>query len=226
MTHRRPTDVLAETVEVSGQDVLDVGCGEGQLVRWLRGHGARAVGADCGAEMLNRALQADPEHPECYVDAPGQALPFDDQSFDVVVFSNSLHHIPTADMGLALAEAGRVLRPGGQLYVAEPEIDGPEDSVGYPVIDETEVRTAAQQALDGLDQRQFGPLRRFNYSSETVYESFDQWCDLVVGIDPGRASALDVHKDDLDERFHRLGERRSDGWVFTNHSLVSVATRS
>lgn len=215
---------MAETVEVRDRDVLDVGCGEGKLVRWLRGQGARAIGADCGAEMLRRALEADPDHPDRYIDAPGQALPFGDDSFDVVVFSNSLHHIPTPDMALALAEAGRVLRSGGTLYVAEPEIDGPEDSVGYPVVDETEVRTAAQQALDDLDQRRFGPLHRFNYSSEAVYESFEQWCGLVVGIDPERAAALEIHENDLHERFHRLGERRPDGWAFTQHSLVTVTT--
>ena len=224
MALRRGTDVLVETVDVAGQDVLDVGCGDGTLVRWLHSQGARAIGADCGAEMLRRALEADPAHPDRYVDAPGQALPFGDNSFDVVVFSNSLHHIPTEDMAQALEEAGRVLRPGGTLYVAEPEIDGPEDSMGYPVIDETAVRTAAQQRLDELDQARFESLRRFTYTSEAVYESFDQWCDLVVGIDPDRAAALEQHREDLNERFHRLGERRPEGWAFAHNSLVSVAT--
>ena len=106
MTLRRGIDVLAETVDVDGRDVLDVGCGDGSLVRWLCSQGARAIGADCGAEMLRQALEADPKHPDRYIDAPGQALPFDDDSFDVVVFSNSLHHIPTEDMAQALEEAG------------------------------------------------------------------------------------------------------------------------
>ncbi len=224
MTLRRGTDVLAETVDVAGRDVLDVGCGDGALVRWLHSKGARAIGADCGAEMLRQALEADPEHPDRYVDAPGQALPFDDNSFDVVVFSNSLHHIPTDDMAQALEEAGRVLRPGGTLYVAEPEIEGPEDSMGYPVIDETAVRTAAQQRLDELDRNQFDSLRRFTYTSEAVYQSFDQWCDQVVGIDPDRATALERHKEDLNQRFHSLGERRPNGWAFPHRSLVSVTT--
>ena len=174
--------------------------------------------------MLRRALEADPDHTDRYVDAPGQALPFGDSSFDVVVFSNSLHHIPSDDMAQALVEAGRVLRPGGTLYVAEPEIEGPEDSMGYPVIDETAVRTEAQQVLDNLDPNRFDSLRRFTYTSEAVYESFDQWCDRVVGIDPERASALDKHREDLSERFHRMGERRPYGWAFAHDSLVTVTT--
>ena len=224
MTLRRTSDVLAETVEVAHRDVLDVGCGDGSLVRWLRNQGARAVGADCGAEMLRRALEADPEHADSYVDAPGQALPFDDDSFDVVVFSNSLHHVPTDDMAQALVEAGRVLRPGGTLYVSEPELDGPEDSVGFPVIDETAVRTAAQQALGDLADHGFSSPRRFDFSSEAVFESFDQWCLLAVGIDPERAAAMELHRADLDKQFHRIGERRPEGWAFIRRSLVTVAT--
>ena len=223
MTLRRANDVLAENVEVADRDVLDVGCGDGGLVRWLRSQGARAVGADCGAEMLRRALEADPGHSDSYVDAPGQALPFDNDSFDVVIFSNSLHHVPSSDMAQALDEAARVLRPGGALYVAEPELDGPEDSVGYPVIDEVAVRTAAQQELGQLARRGFSSPHRFEFSSEAVFESFDQWCTLAVGIDPERAAAMEIHKADLDRQFHRIGERRPDGWAFTRRTLVTVA---
>ena len=127
-------------------------------------------------------------------------------------------------MAQALEEAGRVLRPGGTLYVAEPEIEGLEDSMGYPVIDETAVRTEAQRVLDNLDQSRFDSLRRFTYTSEAVYENFDQWCDRVVGIDPDRAAALERHREDLNEKFHRLGERRPNGWAFAHNSLVTVTT--
>jgi len=86
------------------------------------------------------------------------------------------------------------------------------------------VRTEAQQVLDKLDQSRFDPLRRFTYTTEAVYESFDQWCDRVVGIDPDRAAALERHREDLNERFHRLGERRPNGWAFIHNSLVTVTT--
>jgi ubiquinone/menaquinone biosynthesis C-methylase UbiE len=219
---RRATDVLADTLELDGRDVLDVGCGEGGLVRWMRSRGARAVGVECGDEMRRRALTADPEHAREYVDAEGQDLPFGDASFDVIVYSYSLHHVPVGDMPAALDEAHRVLRTGGTLYVVEPDVDPPATSVAFPVVDETAVRAAAQRALDDASAHGFTSVDRFTYDSESVHADFDGYADQIVGIDPDRAELLDQHRDEVSRRFHELGERRPDGWAFRRRNLVCV----
>lgn len=217
---RTATEVLAETLPLDGRDVVDVGCGDGSLVRWLRSQGARVTGVECGTEMLARARAADPNGE--YVDAVGQALPFDDGSFDVVVYSYSLHHVPVADIPVALAEARRVLRDDGALYVVEPAIDPPERSVGRVVSDETIERTAAQQALDSADRHGFGSVERFEYLSETVHADFEAWADRLVGVDPDRAGLLAQHWDAVAREFHAVGERRPDGWAFPRLNLVAV----
>ncbi|WP_236704642.1 class I SAM-dependent methyltransferase [Deinococcus grandis] len=86
-------------------DVLDVGAGDGRLVRELarRGHAGRVVGVD-----PTPGPDVQPAHAE--------ALPFPDASFDVVLFARVLAHLP--DPARALAEARRVLRPGGQVWAA------------------------------------------------------------------------------------------------------------
>lgn len=86
-------------------DVLDVGAGDGRLVRELarRGHAGRVVGVD---PTPGPGVQ--PAHAE--------ALPFPDARFDVVLFARVLAHLP--DQARALAEARRVLRPGGQGWAA------------------------------------------------------------------------------------------------------------
>jgi ubiquinone/menaquinone biosynthesis C-methylase UbiE len=219
---RTATDVLAETVDVAGRDVLDVGCGAGELVRWLRSHGARAVGVECGLEMRRRAIEADPEHAGEYVDAVGQDLPFDDGTFDVVVFSYSLHHVPIDQIPTALREARRVLRPGGILYVVEPDVEAPDDAVAVPVIDERIERAAAQSALDAVAGAGFEMQHRFEYLSEGVYADFAAWERMIVGIDPDRAAAMAEHREHLSEKFHQLGEQRADGWVFLRNNLLAV----
>ena len=82
-----------------------------------------------------------------YVEGAAEALPFPDASFDVVIFFNSLHHVSAESMDAALAEAARVLRRDGLLYVQEPSAQGPAFELLRPVNDETPVRKAAQQAL-------------------------------------------------------------------------------
>ncbi|MBV8981275.1 MAG: class I SAM-dependent methyltransferase [Acidimicrobiia bacterium] len=91
--------------------VLDVGCGEGQVSRLAAGNGAgRAVGVDPTWAQLSVARQrGGPPH---YGQADAAALPFGSASFDAVVACLVFEHIDAVDE--ALAEVGRVLRPGGR----------------------------------------------------------------------------------------------------------------
>lgn len=208
--------------DVTGLDVLDVGCGAGSLVRWLRSAGARPVGAECGAEMRRRAIEADPDHADEYVDAAGEALPFDDASFDAVVYSYSLHHVPIEQIPTALGEARRVLRPGGRLVVVEPAIDPPDRAIAAAVVDETTVRTAAQAALDDAPAAGFDLVRRDEYLTESRFLDFDTWEHDVVGIDPDRAAAMAHHRDHARTNFERIAERDGDGWVLRRTNRLAV----
>ena len=65
---------------------------------------------------------------------------------------NTLHHVPRPLMAQALAEAARVLRPQGLLYVSEPVYAGPLNDIVKLFNEEREVRAAAQAALDAALQ--------------------------------------------------------------------------
>lgn len=92
--------------------VLDMGCGEGELARYLPEDAW--VGLDSSTEMLARA-------PEPKVQAQATVLPFSDASFGSVALLYVLYHLP--DPTQALQEAYRVLRPGGLVAVAAPSRD-------------------------------------------------------------------------------------------------------
>lgn len=121
---RRNPDVLTDTLAVAGKQLIDVGCGNGHLVRHLARHGAQVLGVECSPRQLAAAHAAARVADETIVEGVGQALPAADASADIVVFFNSLHHIPGEHMATALNEACRVLRADGVVYVAEPLAEG------------------------------------------------------------------------------------------------------
>jgi ubiquinone/menaquinone biosynthesis C-methylase UbiE len=107
-------DVLFEAIaEAKPTDVLEVGCGEGELAeRIVRELGASLVALDQSERMVELARARD-------IDArigDVQELPFVDASFDVVVAAWMLYHVASLDRGLG--EIARVLRPGGRLVAA------------------------------------------------------------------------------------------------------------
>lgn len=104
-----------------GDRVLDVGCGTGYWTRLLSpvaGPHGRVIGIDPSPEMVAHARRRAPDNCD-YLVGEGQKPEFDDGSFDLVVASLAVHHIPEDVREQALREFHRVLKPGGKLLVAE-----------------------------------------------------------------------------------------------------------
>jgi ubiquinone/menaquinone biosynthesis C-methylase UbiE len=106
--------------DVRGRRVLDLGCGEGSLTLDIARRGAEVVGIDLSPGMIQVATRRMeifmPDARAEFVAAPAEQLPFQDDSFDVVVGRFILHHL---DMDRAPAEIARVLRPGGVAVFVE-----------------------------------------------------------------------------------------------------------
>ncbi|MEU3274833.1 class I SAM-dependent methyltransferase [Saccharomonospora sp. NPDC006951] len=94
---------------------LDAACGTGRYARWLAERGHRVVGVDSSPEMLARARTRVPSGEFLLGDL--HRLPVGDSEVDLVVCGLALTHL--ADLEPAIAEFARVLRPGGQLVIAD-----------------------------------------------------------------------------------------------------------
>ena len=99
--------------------VLDVGCGGGLLAEEFAALGCRVTGVDPSSESLAvaRAHAAQGGLAIEYIEGTGEALPFEDASFDVVYCCDVLEHVN--DVGKTIVEIARVLKPGGRLVVGE-----------------------------------------------------------------------------------------------------------
>lgn len=98
-------------------DVLDIASGDGVLAELLAPHSERYVCLDASRRVVNAATERLRTHPNVEVrEGDMHALPFDDESFDLVVMMHALTYAtrPAA----AVVEAARVLRPGGRLLLS------------------------------------------------------------------------------------------------------------
>ena len=105
-----------DALNVGDTRVLEIGLGQGAESEGLIRRGARWTGIDLTPEAVRRVSLRLKLHGLSYegiTQASATAIPFPDESFDLVFSHGVLHHIP--DIDVAQAEIARVLRPGGRL---------------------------------------------------------------------------------------------------------------
>ena len=124
MRERRFKRQLLEQAGIQpGQRVLDLGCGTGTLAIMVKQAtpDAEVVGLDGDPKILNQArskaerASADVRFDHGY----STELPYEDASFDRVLSTLFFHHLTTEDKRRTAGEIKRVLRPGGELHVAD-----------------------------------------------------------------------------------------------------------
>lgn len=189
-----------------GDRVLDLGCGAGRHTFACYRRGAHVVALDRDrAELaqvtgwlaaMREAGEAPPGASAAVVEGDALALPFPDSSFDAVIAAEILEHIPD-DKG-ALAEAARVLRPGGRLAVTVPRY-GPERvcwalSDAYHEVEGGHVRIyRGDELLARLREAGLAPYG--SHHAHALHSPY-WWLKCAVGVD--NDSALPVRA------YHRL----------------------
>ena len=219
---RSNESVLNEVLDLKGLQIVDIGSGAGEMVRYMTCQGARVTGLECGELQLQKARSFPAEGDEVYLQGVGQQQPFDDDSFDVVTFFNSLHHVPFEHMAGALAEAMRVVKPAGTVYVGEPIASGSGFELNEPIDDETSVRTSAYDAIRNTATHGLKQVQEIFYDTVYHYENFAAFKDRTIRIDPQRRAPFEAIEDDLRSAFERLGIADEDGIRFDQPMRVNV----
>lgn len=99
--------------DLRGKAVLDVGCGDGTYAIEAAKRGATATGIDRAPDMIAAARARGVVSDARFVEGDALALPFADESFDLLVAVTLLCFVPDAEG--AVREMARVLRPGGRI---------------------------------------------------------------------------------------------------------------
>ncbi|MDO6748558.1 class I SAM-dependent methyltransferase [Gilvimarinus sp. 1_MG-2023] len=184
--HRIRSEIASRVADCEA--VLDLGTGGGKLAAAVKRLGVADVwGADVSPYLLKHAAT---DYPEVnFIQSPAESLPFNNERFDAVVVSFLLHEMPPKYARQALAEAYRVLRPGGRLLITEPS-----ENQLKPVKLSNLLRPAGWRHL------------YFKSLADRVHEPFVMaWHQLDKPAAFAEAGfTLDQHRDDIPINFYSL----------------------
>ena len=110
-------DFAVSVKETLGSGVVcELGCGPGQVARYLKDRGLNMRGIDLSSEMVRVATRLNPDIP--FQQGDMLSLNLEDNSVAAIVLFYSLIHLKRQDVARALLEMKRVLTPGGKLFLA------------------------------------------------------------------------------------------------------------
>jgi len=163
----REAAFLAHLLAGTRRPLLEIGCGEGANLFHIAHHASDdglAIGLDRSAGKLHFAAGAVPA--ARFLCADGNALPFRDATFETVIIRDVLHHVPAPRE--TVAEAARVLRPGGGFVLAEPNRRSPLIRLQMALVPAERGAARSDEAwlrrlLEGL------PLRDLRFAMEAPF---------------------------------------------------------
>ncbi|MFV0679024.1 methyltransferase domain-containing protein [Ottowia sp.] len=199
--------LLHRLVPLHAQRIIELGCGAAGLSRRLLQTypGCRVQALEVDAIQHAKNLAAPPTPGLHFVAAGAQAIPAEDASFELALMLKSLHHVPQALMDQSLAEACRVLRPGGHLYVSEPVFDGPLNEVVRLFNDEQQVRLHAIAALQrALAQGGWQQVAELRFAMPARYANFDEFERRMTHVTFAERRFDDALRERVRERFEAL----------------------
>lgn len=175
---------LSQVVPLDGTTVLEIGCGEGDLSVQIAAKCASLTAIDPDKRALDTACRKNISNAH-FMNLSAESLILPDDSFDVVIFNSSLHHVHARYMDQAIHEAIAVCRPGGNIVVIEPQILGSwydaERRFGVGNGDERDAKLAVRRLL-----KEHMYLKQVRCVLSTIEVRVDHCGDFVRSLSPNR----------------------------------------
>jgi ubiquinone/menaquinone biosynthesis C-methylase UbiE len=179
------SEVYHRLLSLDNKHILELGCGSAAITRDIAtsgpGRKITALEVDEFAHELNLQIT---DLPNVTFGLSGaQDIPLEDESVDVVFMFKSLHHVPLDLMDRSMREIGRVLKPGGLVYISEPVFAGEFNEILRLFHDEQKVREAAFNTVKrAVDEGLFNLVEETFFNSPMKFESFSDFENKILKV--------------------------------------------
>jgi len=165
-----PDNKYIEAINVhaslSGATILEIGCGNGRMTSDMAKYAAKIVATDLDSVVLDQAKKNIRTENVEFLCTPDGTPDLPAQSFDIIIYTLSLHHIPKDNMINNLRHSGKLLKDGGKIVVVEPGDGGSflevKKRFGAGSGDESQEKKAAITAMENFDGWIMSPTHHFD----------------------------------------------------------------
>lgn len=220
------SEILNQVLSFDNKNILELGCGKAQITRLIasEGKGRKVTATEVDKIQHKKNLQIEDLPNVDFVFAGSQDLPFDDNSFDIILLFKSLHHVPIDMMDKAMKEITRVLKSSGLVYISEPVFAGEFNEILRLFHDEEVVRIAAFDTITkAIKNGDLKLVEQLFFNTQRIYNEFSDFEDLIINVTHNDHQLTDKLMAEVKSKF--LSHMTKEGAKFSTPIRVDLLTK-
>jgi len=219
MRIENPLDLIEKYFNVSDKTIIDIGCGTGDLVRYLAQKDCKQIIGIDVRDMLKKALAFNPIASEKYIEGYAEKIPIENNYADCIIYFTSFHHIEPSNIPEAIKECKRVLKDKGLVIFVEPVwVADSWSDLSRIFHDEQDLLANAYNQIKTLPLNGFNEIVEENFYTERKYSDFENRMKIFIDDD-------DERKRVLNEAVLLLNSKYPEGYqnvIIKSHIRVNV----
>lgn len=215
-------EILLNELSFKGKKVLDVGCGNGWFSQWASNKGGIVDAIDPSKEQIEEAKSKDINNSINFIRAGAESINDLKKLYDLIVFFNSLHHIPIDIMAKSINYCKSKISNNGKIFIIEPIAKGKFHDFVKNIDDETKVRCEAYKVIKNCKKYRLEIIKELMYDEVKIFNSGNDCINFLSKVDDNRVSYIEENKKFLLNEFNNLSNYSNNKYQFIQPMRLNI----
>jgi len=214
--------ILINELNLNNKKILDVGCGNGWFGFWAESNGCEVDAIDPSEKQIKEAKYKDKENKINFMLAGAENINDLNNTYDLIFFFNSLHHIPINLMEESIKYCRNKMNTNGRIIIIEPIAAGNFHNFVKNIDDETKVRDLAYKAIKNCEKYNLKINSELLYNEVKAFSNGHECIDFLSKVDENRIDYIDNNKDFLLNKFNKLSNYNDNKYEFLQPMRLNI----
>lgn len=215
-------EIIRSVTSLKNKRVIDIGCGDGWFLSWCSNEISSGTGIDPSKEQILLAKEKINNKNISFENLGAENLKKLNDTYDLIFFFNSLHHVPMHLMAYSLEEASKVMHKNSILIIIEPIAKGNFYKFMKDIDDEFEVRQKAYESIKNCKYNNLINQDEIFYEEIKSFDNFEQCIKFLKNVDKNRIKYINDNMENIRNLFNDLSILKNKRFEFKQPMRINL----